>query len=482
MAVIKKKTYDDTFLFSIPDEMQKHHRHLAEFMLKADRIENKKADNFAGVIQDIRRYQTSSIIYNILRRDDVIICTCDVELPPAFKVFMAKDPKSNGARKVFIDASGLIEIKNGLYICKNVSKLTTYIFQAIPWLLYEYEPASFLNNSNITLSATDAFVKMFDYILGYFRFNGFNDNRSKIDYLAALYFMINILNKDDDQYTQQVAAKLVGLDQSLTKAYKLYYEKEDFNNIDSFIKLLEKTFKFKGLTTEVFLNRWITNCGIGTQFATELFVPFCNMIIGAYCGSYVVNQKTFEKQVAAPMVKLCDNILKLANSELERSRLMESFMNETFEMDNKPSVSVLEMQAIEEAKKTVPGDLKLSIDECLSTDKAKDKVNSIIDYYKSINDMKKLSDKLVSFANLAIRSMSTTKNKEQYKVGVLSTIIKSSNKYLNSSSKSSLKNSIDSAIGKQRDCIEKYRDTDKDLTKVLSKQLDELYRCKNLFG
>ena len=292
MAIGKKKTYDDTFLFSIPEQRLAHHNHITEFMIKSDRVENKRADNFRGVIEDIRRYQKSSIIYHVLMRDDVILCMNPVEMPATFKVFIAKDPKSGGNKKLFIDVSGIIEFKNNAYICKNIQRLITYLFDAIPWLLYEYEPESLLNNSNITLSATDCFMKLFDYIIGYFRFNGFAENRSKINYLAALYFMVTVLGKDDDQYTHQVAAKLAGVDQSLTKSFSLYYDKEDLANISSFIELLEKTFKLKGLTLEVFIDRWRKNCGEGTYFGTELFPPFCNMMIAAYVGAYIVNQKS----------------------------------------------------------------------------------------------------------------------------------------------------------------------------------------------
>ena len=131
MANVKKKTYDDTFLFNISDQRLAHHNHITEFMIKSDRVENKRADNFRGVVEDVKRYQKSSVIYHILMRNDVVLCTNDVEIGPAFKVFLAKDPKANGSKKVFIDVSGIIELKGGSYICKNIQRLITYLFEAI---------------------------------------------------------------------------------------------------------------------------------------------------------------------------------------------------------------------------------------------------------------------------------------------------------------------------------------------------------------
>ena len=487
MATVKKKNYNDTFLFSLPGEMKKHHDHITEFIVKSDRVVNKKADDFRGVLEDIKRYQKSSIIYYTLLRDDVVLCRSDVEMPPAFKVFMAKDMKSKGQKKVFIDCTGIIEFKNGSYYCKNIPRLITYLFQAITWLLYEYETEAFLNNSTITLYSTDCFVKMFDYILGYFRFYGFADNRTKIDYLAALYFMINLLDKDDDQYTHQIAAKLTKLDQSLTKSYSLYYEKEDLANIDSFITLLTNTFKLKGLNTEVFMNRWMENCGLGTQFSVELFQCFCNMMIGSYCGAYIVKQKAIDNQCGVSEVKLCEAILKLGDSLLSNTRrvyesseeLLEE--NDKYGFDNVPSKHTVDLKSLLEARAVIPESTKFTKEDCKSKDAAKKRINEALDYYMHIEKQDQLAEKVLTFVRSCTRAMSTSKIKEDYQVGVLTEVLTPTAKYFKGRTKENLVDTLNEAISAMRSYIEDNRDLrNTALSKVLSSQLSELMKVKNL--
>jgi len=476
---VKKRNYNDTFLFSLPGEMKKHHDHITEFILKSDRIINKKADNFASVREDVKRYQKSSVIYSTLLRDDVILCLNDVEMPAAFKVFLAKDQKSKGLKRVFIDVSGIIELKNGSYICKNVQKLITYLFQAITWLLYEFEPEALMNNSNITLYSTDCFVKMFDYILGYFRFYGFADNRAKIDYLAALYFMVTILDKDDDQYTHQVAAKLTGVDQSLTNSYSLYYEKEDLLNIDSFITMLTETFKLKGLTTEVFISRWMNNCGTGTQFAPELFQAFCNMMIASYCGAYIVNQKSIDTQCGTSEIKLCTSILKLGESLLTNKMLREGFeFDESVEFgfDNMIHRNI-DLKSVLESRQNIPENAKPSKEDCKSVAKTRERIDQMIRYYTQSKQEDSLGNKLTAFARLAINAMSSTNS--NYQSGVLKAIINgSTRRYIKDTNRNKLLNLLRDKIDEVRSQLEKYRDSNKD-TKILVSNLRDLTDTKN---
>ena len=478
MANIKKKTYDDTFLFTLPGEKMKHHNHITDYIIRSERIENKRNDNFRGVIEDIRRYQKSAVIYHILMRDDVVLCTNEVEMPPAFKVFIAKDPKANGTKKVFIDVTGIIEFKNGAYICKNVQRFITYLFEAITWLLYEYEPEALLNNSNITLAATDCFVKLFDYILGYFRFYGFSDNRTKINYLSALYFMITILGKDDDQYTHQVAAKLTGLDQSLTKSFSLYYDQADLANIDSFINLLAETFKLKGLTTEVFISRWMQNCGNGTQFAPELFTAFSNMMIAAYCGAYIVNQKSIDKLCSASMVKLCDNILRLGSSQLDRGKLFENFMNPE-EIPEPVDEHVRELQEAISITNIPRDNMIITQEDCSTVDAAKKKIKAIKNlYHDTGKDPVRFSAKASESVRMALRCM--TSSHIIYEDGTLTAILNESAKYLSTTALKSIYDGIQDTYRYKLDEMREYRTSDEERAKIASINTKELMECLNI--
>ena len=105
MSIVKKQTYDNTYFFSDKGEMNRHHKEIVKFIMDSTRIDNKSTDAFAGVVNDVKRNQTSSILYTLLMRPDIVLCIANTEMPRAFKVFSAKDMKTDGTPKVFIDVT-----------------------------------------------------------------------------------------------------------------------------------------------------------------------------------------------------------------------------------------------------------------------------------------------------------------------------------------------------------------------------------------
>ena len=474
MSTFKKQTYDNSYLFSLPGELDKHHKRIAEFILKAERIEVKTADNFRGIVEDVKRFQKSSILYNILLRDDVVIAYSLEALPQAFKVFSAKDIARGGGNKVFIDVSGLIVNNNGNYTCKDIGKFCTYLFQAITWLLYESNPLALLNNSSVTISATECFVSLFDYLIGYFRFYGYSENRNKILYVAALYFLIRLMGKDDDMYTRNLAAKVSGVAKSSINAYELYYKPEDFTNIDTFITAIAKVFKLKGLTTEVFVAKWIYICGTGTEYAPELFTAFSNMIIGVYCGAYVVpNQKTIEAQTKSNMVKFATSVMKLGLDEFDTRKFMESS-----ELDKTIPRSQSTMELLEKVNMMNSNPNNIHRDSFKDVDVVIKETSNIIEHYRFSGEKDKISSKLVRGFNEGIEFL---RNKpEEYSLNSLSSILKEGHKYFTMRDRSSIIKTIDSTLGYLREAVEKEKENNPELSGRLSSYVLELIKCKSI--
>lgn len=477
MSGFKKQTYDNSYLFSLPGEMNKHHSHITEFILKSQRIENKRSDNFRGVVEDVKRYQKSSVLYTVLLRNDIVLCYADVEMSPAFKVFSAKDLKKGDGNKVFIDVTGIIENRNGYYICNNVAKLCTYLFQAITWIVYDINPLALMNNSNITLPAAECWISMFDYMIGYFRFNGYKENRSKILYLAALYFLLKVLAKDDDQYTKQIAAKLSGTEATLIKAYDLYYDASvNFVNINSFITFLAETFKLKGLTTEVFISKWIYICGTGTQFAPELFTAFSNMVVGAYCGAYIVNQKSIEKQCGTALARFGDALLKVGANKLDKGRFFESAEEADARVYRDRNTVALAEATIN--KRNTPDNAKFDKEDCKSKYATDKKIYNMIKWYISTEQETTLGNRATTACKIAIECMDNSRPKEAYEIGVLECILRQTKKYMSKKNKDDLTGEINNAVRIQTDYMKENRLDNKEFADRLSKQISELYRCK----
>lgn len=314
------KTYKDSYLYSsklrkVQNDENKNNKAISDYIMNSNRID-KNSDAFRGIVEEIKRQQSSRVVYAILNRPDVHLCINSFELPKAFKVIDAKDGKNGKANAIFIDCTGLIEYRNGYFSCRNIGVLITYLYDAMVYLLYRYSNYKLMTHSEITISSTACYVSMFSYIIQYLRIIGYDENQNKIKYLIGLYYLVNLMGKDLDNYTKNIAAKIAGVELKNIPAYDLYLESEMFGNINDFVTFIAKTFNLKGLNLDVFIGRWAYVFGNGTHYATELFTSFAVLLCNAYAGTYVVNHKQIDKICGSHMVKFNNALRILGDNSL----------------------------------------------------------------------------------------------------------------------------------------------------------------------
>ena len=479
----KYKTYDDSALYNYKGEANKINEKIVNFILTADRI-NKSHEAFQGVIDEEKRSQRSSVLHTILMMKDVELCIGKVEMSRAFKVFAAKDLRDGkeGKVKVFIDVTNLIVLKDGYFICKKIDVLITYLFGALAYLLYIKSPIKLLNNSNITISGTECFVAMVDYILDYLRIIGYSQSKAKIWYLAALYYQVNFLDKDIDTYTKNLAARIAGLNANDTRGFDLYYNKDrDFVSIFSFINLIVTTFKLKDLTPEVFINKWMYSYGTGTQYGMELFTSFAYVLIAAYCGSYIVGQKQIERCCGKSMVNFAESILKLGNDEFDRRGYMEA-SEAYYHYDKKidPATYYLRESILNRNK--VPDNAKFKKEDFKSASATKERCKNLVEFYKSTHQEKKISKKLYLAAFGAMGAMGNYNERgilDAYEKGVLTAIVKAGKNYFEINDKRRLQNELQAGDIQISEMLKgEWKDQDK--RKRYAKSVIELRQCYNL--
>lgn len=404
------KTYRDSYLYNKADRsgqnmMKKHDSALISYIMKAQRID-KNSEAFSGIVEEVKRQQTSSLLYQVLLMDNVFLCIGTVELPPAFKVFEAfdmKDPQKKPA--VFIDVTKLISMKGGYYDCKDIGKLITYLMGALTYLLYRYDVAKMVNNSALTIAGTECYVAMFNYILDYLRIIGYSANKERISYLVGLFYQNSMLGKEIDTYTKNMAAKAAKIAQSSVAPMDLFLEDGIFENIDTFITFIAETFKLKGLTTEVFIQKWIYLYGNGSQYACELYTSFSVLLSNAFCGAYVSNQKQIERCCGQSMVQYCNALLRAGVDAFGRNtQYMESAMMDTIVADPR-SMSLSESMKLRNANTSK---LNVVIEDFCNSDVIKAKVEATIDYYNKTNESAKISkaiDRMIEAGFKAIEEM-----------------------------------------------------------------------------
>ena len=172
-------------------------------------------------------------------------------------------------------------------------------------------PGSCTNNSSVVRTSATCFTKLFTATLDNLRPINYNENKTKIGYIVAVYYLFNMVQKDMKS-AETIAASIMGLTNKEATAYRLYYQEEDFKDINVFITFLADTFKLKGLTTDIFIHNWMRIYGKGSLYGLELFPSFLIMITNAYCGAYVNSQNKIETQCGRDLVTLSTTLLRIA--------------------------------------------------------------------------------------------------------------------------------------------------------------------------
>ena len=425
MAVnFTRKTYADSYFYNNNEsQMQKNNRRLINYVLNAQRID-KDSEAFQGIVEEIKRQQTSSVLYTVLMNPRVYLCIDNVELSRAFKVFQSYDIKNDKLPAIFIDCSKLVKLKDNYFVCNNIGKLVTYLMDALSYMLYNNDPVRFTSDSTITQSATESYVNMVTYILDYLRMVNYQASKDKIKYLTGLFFLNNLMGKDVDSYSKNVAAKVAGISPSLIKTYDLYIDDTIFQNINTFISTISDTFKLKGLNTEVFIHKWMFQFGEGTYFGAELFTSFSVLLSNAFCGAYVVNQKQIEKCTGKSMVQYCNQLLNLAVSMLNVRKVAENM-----EVHTKEAMELAEAFKLRE--KTNDANTRLEKADFATKAKVLQKVKATVKNYEDSKQNSKINKYINSAIANSCKAMDSFCNTGKgYELGTVEGVVKAGKKYL----------------------------------------------------
>ena len=311
---IEIKNYDSSFLYS----KASYGKMLYEYIIKSERID-KNSQEFDDIKYIIKRNQITSCLSSLLDRESIILTLPTKPMPRAFKVVAMKDVKEDKATKVFIDCSEVIKYNNGSYTIRNsdINKMISYLACALNTLIYHAKPSIILNNNQLITSSTTAFAKLCTNIIDYMRIGGVDNIRSKVLYLSSLYYQVGILLRDDNDSADQRAKKISSLSIREAQMLRVQAPTSCFENINTFVECLAKVLKVEGtLKIDNFIDKWILLYGSGTQFATEIYTAFANLLINAYVGAYLNNQKQIETATGRNMVEFCNTLFKIGGEVL----------------------------------------------------------------------------------------------------------------------------------------------------------------------
>lgn len=308
MEKVKTKTFANTYLYGMTENYEKK---LFDFIMKADQL-NKADSSFDDIRYEVKKRQVTNSLVKILDSKMIVLLMRSEPLPKAFKVFAAKDIKSDGKVKVFIDCSGLINFIDGRYSCNNIDIFIAYLLSAMNQYIYYVDPNRIVMNNNIITDGALCFSALFTGIVDHVeKISIVSSSKNKCLYMSALYYQVNILNKEINDSVKATCRKVSGLSEREEEIILIQLEENSLLNIKYFIDSITKILKLNKITLDIFLEKWLYLYGVGTQFALELYPAFAEMITSAYVGCYINNQKTIEKICGRNMVDFTNAIFKI---------------------------------------------------------------------------------------------------------------------------------------------------------------------------
>ncbi len=315
---MKAKSYKDSFLF----QMSGIGNEITNFILSAHRVDKTNA-SFEDIRYEVSHQQVTSTLMTMLNKNNIILLIGERPLPRSLKVFLAADPKDpNRAGKIFIDVTEIIIYENNAYSMNRKFGiiLVSYLLSAMNILIYHVQPDRMVGNATVMKYSTEAFAKLFAYIIDYLRIGGVDLVRQKCLYMAAWYWSVSVIGYQRDSESTLVRAKKIsGLDDQNIKRieYSIDHMRDNmFDNISTFVKTLQVLLKTEKLTLDAVVNKWMFLLGTGTQYGLELYESFASICIYAFTGSYLNNQNTIDKIAGPEMIEFVKAIMKVGSDSI----------------------------------------------------------------------------------------------------------------------------------------------------------------------
>ena len=303
------KTYNNTYVYTkFPYE-----ENIFRFLMSADVIDTSDS-NFEDIKYEFKRRQIDSCLLKVLLSKNVNLLSARDSMPlnNQFRVICARDPKTKtNDYKVFIDCTGLIvkDEKSGAWKCRNIDILVSHVINAMVCMIYHKAEKEILS-VNLVTDTMHAFCSLFTHIIDYlFKVSVIPSTKMKCQYLACMYFVENIIEKEFNDNYKHMAGKIVNLSEREQDMIIAQCEAKDFESIKSFIGKIGEVLKQLSLKIDNVIDKWMYLYGTNTVFALEYYPALSAMLTDAYCGAYINNQKTIEKVVGNTLVSYTKNIL-----------------------------------------------------------------------------------------------------------------------------------------------------------------------------
>ena len=209
---------------------------MADAILHAKRIDRNTTEFAEDVGLEIKRSKAPIYLLKILNSKNTHLLQPENPLPKPIRVFAAKDIKGNKKINAFIDISNIITQTNNNRYKVNTSVLIAYLLSAKHNMMYYGIPGAFSNKSQLVLLETRAFAKLFTHVIDYLgNISVIPENREKMMYLSAEYFLYNHLKLTDEDKIHEIAMRVADITESQQNIFNIVSDGKDLTQSQKLI-------------------------------------------------------------------------------------------------------------------------------------------------------------------------------------------------------------------------------------------------------
>src|SRR5574344_719500 len=143
---LQTKSIGDTFLYN--KNIKFYSDALTKYIVASEEVD-KNSPAMDDIKYLVKKNQITNYLNKVLDSNLVKFLKPTKPMSKAFKVITAKDIKSDGKPKVFIDVSDLFILENGVYRCRNIDILIAYLISAGNQMIYYTDPKRLLMKDGI---------------------------------------------------------------------------------------------------------------------------------------------------------------------------------------------------------------------------------------------------------------------------------------------------------------------------------------------
>lgn len=293
-----KRLYD-SYLFKSADKKINFIDNIRKVDLEHDKVKPELLEDDLKVINRKFLFSLKSKVMEALKNEKIIMIFPEtVKLSKLIPIYLTKHPKTNEVVAV---------VNIGLYATKdrqgNININNRRLYGLLECALIDRElylnENKFLMNSRLYTLSAKIYTKLFNKILDKkFALNLTPRNSDQINFLIAKFFMLNVLEKPNNDLIENVAYQCIFNDTSRASLSSTAsdFSEGDFMDLKIFIESLKKNFDYlSDLNIRSIMFDYMTMYGDSSIFSLEYYPTMLECAFnGVIFGSNIVKDAIYD--------------------------------------------------------------------------------------------------------------------------------------------------------------------------------------------